>query len=142
MGILNRVIKIVSSHLHKNKQQEITQRIPKTMNQTKKNSRSIENDPLAQQINSLKANKSNHQYQKEQSKTKEGVKKPNNLTRKEALSILNIQFEKPTIDQIKSAYKRLLLTNHPDRVQHLSVSDQKIAEQKTVLINLAYSTLL
>ena len=146
MGIVNRIIKIASSYASKSSpttkstQTSVPKVAPKkVMNHT------IDNDPLAKEINALyskttqqKAQASQQQKQEQQSNAQKSQK----LTRREALSILNIQHENPTNDQIKSAYKRLLLLYHPDRVQHLSTHEQKIAEQKTILINLAYSTLL
>jgi hypothetical protein len=141
MGIFNRIIRIASSYAQKSTQSNSSNRTtpiqpPKKMNST------IDNDPLAREINSLHS-KQNHQQKNTQKEQPKAEQKPNQkLTRKEALSILNIQFDNPSQDQIKSAYKRLLMLHHPDRVQHLSANEQKIAEQKTILINLAYSTLI
>lgn len=142
MGILNRLYRIATSYTSKSTKTDNSIRIAPLQPKQTMNT-SIDNDPLAKVINSLHSKQSTQQQkqtQNEQSKTETTSNKK--LTRKDALSILNIQFENPTNDQIKSAYKRLLLLYHPDRVQHLSASEQKIAEQKTILINLAYSTLL
>lgn len=146
MGILNRLYRIATSYTSKSTQLNSSIRTTPTKTQKKMNT-SIDNDPLAKEINSLHSKQTAQQKQEQQERTqKEQSKtdsKPNQkLTRKEALSILNIQFDNPTTDQIKSAYKRLLMLHHPDRVQHLSANEQKIAEQKTILINLAYSTLI
>lgn len=145
MGIVNRIFKIASSYVSKDSQTtksttQQTQKIPpkKQMNSA------IDNDPLAKEINALYQKKQQQSQQTNQKSEQPKSKAQQNqkLTRKEALSILNIQYDNPTNDQIKSAYKRLLLMYHPDRVQHLSSHEQKIAEEKTILINLAYSTLL
>jgi len=146
MGIVNRIIKIASSYATKSSPTETSSQKSapkvtpkKTMNST------IENDPLAKEIDALFSKKQHQKAQTNQQPKQEqqsSSQKTQKLTRKEALSILNIQHENPTNDQIKSAYKRLLMVYHPDRVQHLSTHEQKIAEQKTILINLAYSTLL
>lgn len=146
MGILNRLYRIATSYTSKSTQPKSSIRTTTTKTQKKMNT-TIDTDPLAKEINSLHSKQTPQQKQEQQQRTqKEQSKtdsKPNQkLTRKEALSILNIQFDNPTTDQIKSAYKRLLLLHHPDRVQHLSANEQKIAEQKTILINLAYSTLI
>jgi|GEM_PF-3206600 len=145
MGIVNRLIKIASSYVTKDESssKSTQHRVLKVTPKKQMNS-TIDNDPLAKEIDALQQKQQQKTQQSNQQKENQNTSSNQHqkLTRKDALSILNIQFENPTTDQIKSAYKRLLLVYHPDRVQHLSNHEQKIAEQKTILINLAYSTLL
>ncbi|MBL7998844.1 MAG: DnaJ domain-containing protein, partial [Candidatus Kapabacteria bacterium] len=46
-----------------------------------------------------------------------------------------------TIDDIKSAYRKLMLTYHPDRVAHQTPAQQEQAKRKAQEINIAYEIL-
>ncbi|MGD1087598.1 MAG: J domain-containing protein [Verrucomicrobiota bacterium] len=63
------------------------------------------------------------------------------LTITKALQIFGLQHG-ATKEQLKRQYREMIAKCHPDRVNHLDSEFQKLAEEKTKLLNEAYSLLL
>ena len=62
------------------------------------------------------------------------------LTIEKALGIFGLK-KGATKDQLKKQYRSMIAKCHPDRVNHLDNEFQKLAEEKTKLLNNAYGIL-
>jgi len=65
---------------------------------------------------------------------------PDSLTVQRARCLLGVDVSSSK-RQIKTAYRRLVRLNHPDRFAGASVQAKQIATEKTILINMAYRLL-
>jgi DnaJ-domain-containing protein 1 len=93
---------------------------------------------LKRQIDEAARGKS---YQSSNNENKQKDSGSGKLTFKSACEVLSISPD-ATIDEIKSAYKKLMMEYHPDKVAGLGAEIKEVAERKTKEINAAYSFLM
>lgn len=77
----------------------------------------------------------------QQEKTSDHILSEAELTVAKALQIFGLKHG-ATKDQLKRQYRELVSKCHPDRVNHLDTEFQKLAEEKTKLLNEAYRLLI
>jgi DnaJ-domain-containing protein 1 len=134
--IFNRFVNFVKSEInsqnsnyHQNDDlQAIIEELNKTKQKTEHQSNYSENQQNKQQKSST-----NNEY-------KNNKQEPVNSSKFDltsAFAILEIP-ENTTPEQIKSAYKQIVIQYHPDKVQNLGKDIRLLAEKKTIEINLAY----
>lgn len=134
--IFNRFVSFVKSEINSQNpnypQDEdlsaIIEELNKTKPKTEKQSNYSENQQNKQQYSSA-----NKDYQNNKQEPASSIKM--DLTT--AFAILEIP-ENSTPEQIKTAYKQLIIQYHPDKVQNLGKDIRLLAEKKTIEINLAY----
>ncbi|GEM_PF-641926 len=134
--IFNRFVNFVKSEINSETSnyrqdddlQAIIEELNKTKPKTEKQSNYSENQKNKQQYSSA-----NNEYQNNKQEPANSSKM--DLT--SAFAILEIP-ENSTPEQIKSAYKQLVIQYHPDKVQNLGKDIRLLAEKKTIEINLAY----
>lgn len=99
-------------------------------------------DDLKEIIDSLGNNLNNDKNETKGKKDDKSsnYQSPNKIEVKKAYQTLGLN-EDCSIDEIKSKYKSLIKQYHPDKVQHLSKSEQINANKRAKEINRAYNIL-
>lgn len=93
---------------------------------------------LKRQIEEAARGKSNQSSNKENNQKNTDYGK---ISFASACAVLSVS-QNATIDEIKSAYKKLMMEYHPDKVAGLGAEIKEVAERKTKEINAAYSFLM
>lgn len=92
--------------------------------------------PASQQSKAGQQNGSGRQDNRQQSRNT-GAQRPQGPTIESALAVLGLPAHAPD-EEIKKAYKRLMLKYHPDRVASLSATEQEAAHRRAQELNVAY----